>query len=43
MDKVNRGRFLKAGTATGAAAFIGMPALPTLSEHDVRPSRRPAR
>ena len=29
MDKVNRGRFLKsAGTATGAAAFVGVPMLP---------------
>src|ERR1700742_3211907 len=43
MDKVNRGRFLRsAGTATGAAAFVGLPALPkSLTEEHVPPVEPP--
>jgi hypothetical protein len=44
MDKVNRGRFLKAGTATGAAAFIGLPGLPkSLTEEHAQPVETPGR
>jgi hypothetical protein len=42
MDKVNRGRFLKAGGATGAAALIGLPGLPTsLVEEHPQPVETP--
>jgi hypothetical protein len=45
MDRVNRGRFLKsAGTATGAAAFVGLPMLPkSLSDEHATTVETPGR
>jgi hypothetical protein len=43
MDRVNRRRFLKrAGAATGAAAFVGMPGIPkTMTDEPARVIDKP--